>query len=184
MFTGGSNGPLLCGKQTTFEGGFRQPAIAWWPGKIKPGQVVRFWIFACTCKMVYLRKRNAPAFWFPLASASIRNLMLFCCFFFWCVIFATLSARARTHSCSLKVAWMQWLSEALHSSMLMYFCFCCRYQVMWEIWWIFTAQCWTSLDSRRRQISHRTAKASRKHSLVVMKPTKGVIKQFSLYMYM
>ena len=32
----GSNGPLLCGKQTTFEGGFREPAIAWWPGKIKP----------------------------------------------------------------------------------------------------------------------------------------------------
>ncbi|KAJ6216830.1 hypothetical protein RDWZM_007987 [Blomia tropicalis] len=33
----GSNGPLLCGKQTTFEGGFREPAIAWWPGRIKPG---------------------------------------------------------------------------------------------------------------------------------------------------
>ncbi|KAI0229213.1 N-acetylgalactosamine-6-sulfatase [Lamellibrachia satsuma] len=36
---GGSNGPFLCGKQTTFEGGFRQPGIAWWPGKIKGGQV-------------------------------------------------------------------------------------------------------------------------------------------------
>lgn len=33
----GSNGPLLCGKQTTLEGGFRVPGIAWWPGKIKPG---------------------------------------------------------------------------------------------------------------------------------------------------
>lgn len=33
---GGSNGPFLCGKQTTFEGGMREPAIAWWPGKIKP----------------------------------------------------------------------------------------------------------------------------------------------------
>ncbi|ESN92640.1 hypothetical protein HELRODRAFT_95956 [Helobdella robusta] len=32
----GSNGPFLCGKQTTFEGGMREPAIAWWPGKIKP----------------------------------------------------------------------------------------------------------------------------------------------------
>ncbi|XP_054160807.1 N-acetylgalactosamine-6-sulfatase-like [Oppia nitens] len=32
----GSNGPLLCGKQTTFEGGFREPAIAWWPSKIPP----------------------------------------------------------------------------------------------------------------------------------------------------
>ena len=37
---GGSNGPLLCGKQTTFEGGMREPAIAWWPEKIKPGQVM------------------------------------------------------------------------------------------------------------------------------------------------
>lgn len=39
----GSNGPLLCGKQTTFEGGFREPAIAWWPGRIpadtRTGQV-------------------------------------------------------------------------------------------------------------------------------------------------
>ena len=26
----GSNGPLLCGKQTTFEGGFRVPTISWW----------------------------------------------------------------------------------------------------------------------------------------------------------
>src|SRR5699024_10487024 len=33
----GSNGPLLCGKQTTFEGGFREPAIAWWPNRIEPG---------------------------------------------------------------------------------------------------------------------------------------------------
>ena len=36
---GGSNGPLLCGKETTFEGGMREPTIAWWPGVIKPGQV-------------------------------------------------------------------------------------------------------------------------------------------------
>ena len=26
----GSNGPLMCGKQTTFEGGMRTPTIAWW----------------------------------------------------------------------------------------------------------------------------------------------------------
>ncbi|XP_028931175.1 N-acetylgalactosamine-6-sulfatase [Ornithorhynchus anatinus] len=36
---GGSNGPFLCGKQTTFEGGMREPAIAWWPGHIAAGQV-------------------------------------------------------------------------------------------------------------------------------------------------
>ena len=39
ILIGGSNGPLACGKQTTFEGGFRIPGIAWWPGKIKRGQV-------------------------------------------------------------------------------------------------------------------------------------------------
>lgn len=38
---GGSNGPLLCGKLTTFEGGFREPAIAWWPGTIPAGTVSR-----------------------------------------------------------------------------------------------------------------------------------------------
>lgn len=36
---GGSNGPFLCGKQTTFEGGMREPAIAWWPKHIPAGQV-------------------------------------------------------------------------------------------------------------------------------------------------
>ena len=37
--SGGSNGPFLCGKETTFEGGMREPTIAWWPGVIKGGQV-------------------------------------------------------------------------------------------------------------------------------------------------
>ncbi|GIX97100.1 n-acetylgalactosamine-6-sulfatase [Caerostris darwini] len=37
----GSNGPFLCGKQTTFEGGMREPAIAWWPGVIPAGQISR-----------------------------------------------------------------------------------------------------------------------------------------------
>nr|XP_054525565.1 N-acetylgalactosamine-6-sulfatase isoform X7 [Pan troglodytes] len=36
---GGSNGPFLCGKQTTFEGGMREPALAWWPGHVAAGQV-------------------------------------------------------------------------------------------------------------------------------------------------
>lgn len=39
FFLGGSNGPFLCGKQTTFEGGMREPAIAWWPGHIPAGGV-------------------------------------------------------------------------------------------------------------------------------------------------
>ena len=37
--SGGSNGPFLCGKETTFEGGMREPSIAWWPGHIRPNQV-------------------------------------------------------------------------------------------------------------------------------------------------
>jgi arylsulfatase A len=36
---GGSAGPLRNGKGTTFEGGQRVPAVAYWPGKIKPGSV-------------------------------------------------------------------------------------------------------------------------------------------------
>eukprot|EP00116_Pleurobrachia_bachei_P009076 sb/3469338/ len=36
---GGDNGPFLCGKETTYEGGMREPGIAWWPGTIKPGQI-------------------------------------------------------------------------------------------------------------------------------------------------
>ena len=36
---GGSAGLLRDGKGSTFDGGMRVPGIAWWPGKIKPGQV-------------------------------------------------------------------------------------------------------------------------------------------------
>lgn len=36
---GGSAGPLRDGKGSTWEGGMREPGIAWWPGKIKPGQI-------------------------------------------------------------------------------------------------------------------------------------------------
>ncbi len=36
---GGSAGLLRDGKGSTWEGGMREPAIAWWPGKIKPAQV-------------------------------------------------------------------------------------------------------------------------------------------------
>ncbi|XP_061420350.1 arylsulfatase A [Lethenteron reissneri] len=37
MNRGGNAGPLKCGKATTYEGGLRVPAIAYWPGKITPG---------------------------------------------------------------------------------------------------------------------------------------------------
>ncbi|KAM3832717.1 arylsulfatase A [Vipera latastei] len=34
---GGSAGLLKCGKGTTYEGGMREPAVAYWPGRIAPG---------------------------------------------------------------------------------------------------------------------------------------------------
>lgn len=36
---GGSAGPLKDGKGSTYEGGMREPGIAWWPKHIKPGQL-------------------------------------------------------------------------------------------------------------------------------------------------
>ncbi len=36
---GGSAGLLKDGKNSTFEGGMREPGIAWWPGKIKAGEI-------------------------------------------------------------------------------------------------------------------------------------------------
>ena len=39
--TGGSAGLLRDGKGSTWEGGMREPAIAWWPERIKGGQVCR-----------------------------------------------------------------------------------------------------------------------------------------------
>uniref|UniRef100_A0A8C3KW38 Arylsulfatase A n=1 Tax=Calidris pygmaea TaxID=425635 RepID=A0A8C3KW38_9CHAR len=36
MARGGSSGLLKCGKGTTYEGGMREPAVAYWPGRIAP----------------------------------------------------------------------------------------------------------------------------------------------------
>jgi arylsulfatase A-like enzyme len=37
-YSGGSPGPLRGRKGLTWEGGMREPAIAWWPGRIAPGR--------------------------------------------------------------------------------------------------------------------------------------------------
>jgi arylsulfatase A-like enzyme len=38
---GGSAGMLRDGKGSTWEGGMREPTVAWWPGTIKPGRICR-----------------------------------------------------------------------------------------------------------------------------------------------
>ena len=53
---GGNAGLLKDGKGSTWEGGMREPAIAWWPGKIKPHQVstqvaCTTDLFATVCKL-------------------------------------------------------------------------------------------------------------------------------------
>lgn len=47
---GGSAGLLREGKGSTWEGGMREPAIAWWPGTIQPGLVSRD--LACTLDLL------------------------------------------------------------------------------------------------------------------------------------
>ena len=48
----GSNAPFRGGKRDLYDGGIRVPAIAWWPGKIKPGtssdHISAFWDFPPT----------------------------------------------------------------------------------------------------------------------------------------
>ncbi len=41
---GGNAGLLRCGKGTTWEGGQRVPAIAWWPGMIRTGKTMEVYI--------------------------------------------------------------------------------------------------------------------------------------------
>ena len=47
---GGNAGLLRCGKGSTFEGGMRVPAIAWWPGKITPGKTLEVCTVPYTAK--------------------------------------------------------------------------------------------------------------------------------------
>ena len=52
---GGNAGPLRCGKGSTFEGGMRVPAFAWWPGKINSGKTSEVSIYMlvhnCMCSV-------------------------------------------------------------------------------------------------------------------------------------
>jgi arylsulfatase A len=57
---GGSAGPLRDGKGSTWEGGMREPAIAWWPGRIHAGVVTHE--LACTMDLfaTSLKLAGAP----------------------------------------------------------------------------------------------------------------------------
>lgn len=57
--TGGSAGLLRDGKGSTWEGGMREPGIAWGPGIIKPGQVCRD--VACTMDLFVTSAKLAGA---------------------------------------------------------------------------------------------------------------------------
>jgi len=57
---GGSAGLLRDGKGTTWEGGLRVPAIAWWPGQIAPGTVTRELACAIDLFSTALRLARVP----------------------------------------------------------------------------------------------------------------------------
>ncbi len=57
--SGGSAGLLRGGKGSTWEGGMREPGIAWWPGRIKAGQVVSS--MACTMDLFVTSLKLAGA---------------------------------------------------------------------------------------------------------------------------
>lgn len=54
MSRGGNAGPLKCGKGTTYDGGMREPAIAFWPGTIRPGRDTIHLLTLQTCITVAL----------------------------------------------------------------------------------------------------------------------------------
>ncbi|MEY2430204.1 MAG: arylsulfatase [Verrucomicrobiota bacterium] len=60
QLAGGSAGPLYEGKGSTWEGGMREPGIAWWPGRIKAGVVTHE--LACSMDFfnTFLKLAGAP----------------------------------------------------------------------------------------------------------------------------
>jgi arylsulfatase A-like enzyme len=55
----GSNGLLRGYKTTTFEGGIRVPTLAWWPGKIEAGKVVKEPAIMCDWLPTFAKITNA-----------------------------------------------------------------------------------------------------------------------------
>lgn len=90
--SGGSNGPFLCGKQTTFEGGMREPAIAWWPGHIRKGSVrIPQWFEAFSLQINPTRSlakslTSPPETKLLLDSGSRASIFFFFSSLFWVLL--------------------------------------------------------------------------------------------------
>ena len=56
-YRGGSAGPLRCGKASTWEGGMRAPAIAWWPGRVRHARTHQ----VCSCCITNLHAYTSPS---------------------------------------------------------------------------------------------------------------------------
>ena len=69
---GGSAGLLRGGKSTTWEGGIREPGIAWWPGVIHQKQARRINLLVCLCDMrdVLVTDHNG----FRIYNGSLRSV--------------------------------------------------------------------------------------------------------------
>ena len=72
----GSNGPLHGFKGSNWEGGHREPAIAWWPGHIKPG-VTDQTAISLDVMPTFLELANVPLpRERPMDGVSLRSLLL------------------------------------------------------------------------------------------------------------
>jgi arylsulfatase A-like enzyme len=60
QLAGGSAGPLYEGKGSTWEGGMREPGIAWWPGRIKAGVVTHEVACSMDFFSTFLKLAGAP----------------------------------------------------------------------------------------------------------------------------
>ena len=73
----GSNAPLRGYKGGVYEGGHREPAVAWWPGRIKPGQVVQDLAISLDLMPTFLDLAGIPAPKDrPFDGISLKNLLL------------------------------------------------------------------------------------------------------------
>ena len=128
QLNGGSAGLLREGKGCTFEGGMREPFIAWWPGRIKAGQVVQdmgstldFLPTLCSLSGVKLPGENildgmdiSPAF--LGTGPSPRNVMFF---YRGAKLYAVRKGQYKAHYIT-KPAYGQNIKDARHDPPLLF----------------------------------------------------------------